>query len=147
MLASKGIKPCRWWNVQIKKTLRLSIWGVSKVVANLFIGSHTVLVRAADITEHSMHHWDCSENASFILHVLSLSKLPWLTIMSLWVFSKKCAISYLFTEVNCKSLCLVCSQASKPYHEGELIKTCMLKAAEIVCPEKQQSFDEKHCGR
>lgn len=30
--------------------------------------------------------------------------------------------------------------ASKPYSEGEFIKTCMVKAAEIVCPEKRQAF-------
>lgn len=30
--------------------------------------------------------------------------------------------------------------ASKPFSEGEFIKTCMVKAAEIVCPEKQQAF-------
>lgn len=30
--------------------------------------------------------------------------------------------------------------ASKPYSEGEFVKNCMLKAAEIVCPEKRQAF-------
>ncbi|KAK0131556.1 General transcription factor II-I repeat domain-containing protein 2 [Merluccius polli] len=30
--------------------------------------------------------------------------------------------------------------ASKPFIEGEFVKTCMLKAAEIVCPEKRQAF-------
>ena len=30
--------------------------------------------------------------------------------------------------------------ASKPFIEGKFIKTCMVKAAEIVCPEKQQAF-------
>lgn len=30
--------------------------------------------------------------------------------------------------------------ASKPYCEGDFVKTCMLKAAEIVCPENQQAF-------
>ena len=30
--------------------------------------------------------------------------------------------------------------ASKPYSDGELVKTCMLKAAEVVCPEKRPSF-------
>lgn len=30
--------------------------------------------------------------------------------------------------------------ASKPFSEGEFVKTCMLKAAEIVCPEKRQAF-------
>ena len=30
--------------------------------------------------------------------------------------------------------------ASKPFIEGEFVKTCMLKAAEIVCPEKHQAF-------
>ncbi|GAA6090000.1 general transcription factor II-I repeat domain-containing protein 2A-like [Tachysurus ichikawai] len=30
--------------------------------------------------------------------------------------------------------------ASKPYCQGEFIKNCMLKAAEIVCPEKRQAF-------
>ena len=29
---------------------------------------------------------------------------------------------------------------SKPFSEGEFVKTCMLKAAEIVCPEKRQAF-------
>ena len=32
------------------------------------------------------------------------------------------------------------ASASKPYCEGEFVKTCMLKAAEIVCPEKRQAF-------
>lgn len=31
-------------------------------------------------------------------------------------------------------------QASKPFSDGELIKKCMLKAAEVVCPEKQAAF-------
>ena len=30
--------------------------------------------------------------------------------------------------------------ASQPYCEGEYVKTCILKAAEIVCPEKRQVF-------
>lgn len=30
--------------------------------------------------------------------------------------------------------------ASKPFSEGEFIKTCMMKASEIVCPEKRQAF-------
>ena len=30
--------------------------------------------------------------------------------------------------------------ASKPFSEGEFVKTCMLKAAEIVCPEKRQAL-------
>ncbi|XP_070408444.1 general transcription factor II-I repeat domain-containing protein 2 [Nothobranchius furzeri] len=30
--------------------------------------------------------------------------------------------------------------ASKPFSEGEFVKTCMMKAAEIVCPEKRQAF-------
>ncbi|KAK7925150.1 hypothetical protein WMY93_007460 [Mugilogobius chulae] len=30
--------------------------------------------------------------------------------------------------------------ASKPYAEGEFVKTCMLTAAEMVCPEKRQAF-------
>ena len=30
--------------------------------------------------------------------------------------------------------------ASKPFSGGEFVKTCMLKAAEIVCPEKHQAF-------
>ncbi|CAI5689885.1 unnamed protein product [Oreochromis niloticus] len=30
--------------------------------------------------------------------------------------------------------------ASKPYSEGEFVKNCMLKDAEIVCPEKRQAF-------
>ncbi|KAJ8365024.1 hypothetical protein SKAU_G00138550 [Synaphobranchus kaupii] len=31
-------------------------------------------------------------------------------------------------------------QASKPFSDGELVKTCMLKAAEVVCPEKRPAF-------
>ena len=31
-------------------------------------------------------------------------------------------------------------QASKPFSDGELVKKCMLKAAEVVCPEKQSAF-------
>ena len=30
--------------------------------------------------------------------------------------------------------------ASKPFSEGEFVKTFMMKAAEIVCPEKRQAF-------
>lgn len=30
--------------------------------------------------------------------------------------------------------------ASKTFSEGEFVKTCMLKAAELVCPEKRQAF-------
>ena len=30
--------------------------------------------------------------------------------------------------------------ASQPFSEGELVKTCMLKAEDIVCPEKSQTF-------
>lgn len=30
--------------------------------------------------------------------------------------------------------------ASKPFSEGEFVKTCLLKAAETVCPEKRQAF-------
>lgn len=30
--------------------------------------------------------------------------------------------------------------ASKPFTEGEFVKTCMLKAAEIVCPEKRRAI-------
>ena len=29
---------------------------------------------------------------------------------------------------------------SKQFNEGEFVKTCMPKAAEIVCPEKHQAF-------
>lgn len=32
------------------------------------------------------------------------------------------------------------ASASKPYSEGDFVKTCMMKAAEIVCPEKRQAF-------
>ena len=32
------------------------------------------------------------------------------------------------------------ASASKPYCEGEFVKTCILKAAEIACPEKRQVF-------
>uniref|UniRef100_A0A674DXZ8 SPIN-DOC-like zinc-finger domain-containing protein n=1 Tax=Salmo trutta TaxID=8032 RepID=A0A674DXZ8_SALTR len=127
------------------------------------------------------------------------------------VFQEKCSSSYLFTELNGKAVCLVCSQhvavlkeynlrrhyvslhadkydnfqgqqrrekvnellaglkkqqsvfthsrdisdaavkasylianeiavPSKPFIEGEFVKTCMMKAAEIVCPEKRQAF-------
>ena len=31
-------------------------------------------------------------------------------------------------------------QASKPYSDGELVKRCMLKAAEVVCPENRSAF-------
>ncbi|CAI5682279.1 unnamed protein product [Oreochromis niloticus] len=126
------------------------------------------------------------------------------------VFQEKWSSSYLFTEVNVKAVCLVCSQhvavlkeynlrrhyvslhadkydnfqgqrrrekvnellaglkkqqsvfthsrdisdaavkasyliaseialASKPFSEGEFVKTCMMKASEIVCPEKRQA--------
>ena len=30
--------------------------------------------------------------------------------------------------------------ASKPFSEGEFIKTCMVKAAEIMCPQKCQTL-------
>lgn len=30
--------------------------------------------------------------------------------------------------------------ASKPFSEGKFVKTCMMKASEIVCPEKRQAF-------
>ncbi|KAL0202287.1 hypothetical protein M9458_000305 [Cirrhinus mrigala] len=30
--------------------------------------------------------------------------------------------------------------ASKPFSEGEFVKKCMVKAAELVCPEKKQAF-------
>ncbi|XP_073714947.1 general transcription factor II-I repeat domain-containing protein 2-like [Misgurnus anguillicaudatus] len=127
------------------------------------------------------------------------------------VFQEKLSSSYLFTEVNGKAVCLVCSHqvavlkeynirrhyvslhadkydnfqgqrrrekvnellaglkkqqsvfthsrdisdaavkasylianeiavASKPFSEGEFVKKCMMKAAEIVCPEKRQAF-------
>uniref|UniRef100_I3J839 SPIN-DOC-like zinc-finger domain-containing protein n=1 Tax=Oreochromis niloticus TaxID=8128 RepID=I3J839_ORENI len=126
------------------------------------------------------------------------------------VFQEKWSSSYLFTKVNGKAVCLVCSQhvavlreynlrrhymslhadkydnfqgqrrrevnellaglkkqqcvfthsrdisdaavkasylianeialASKPFSEGEFVKTCMMKASEIVCPEKRQAF-------
>lgn len=32
------------------------------------------------------------------------------------------------------------AQASKPFSEGEFVKKCMVKAAELVCPEKKQAF-------
>ena len=127
------------------------------------------------------------------------------------VFQEKWTSSYLFTELNGKAVCLVCSQhvsvlkeynlrrhyvslhadkynnlqghrrgkkvnellaglkkqqsvftrsreisdaavkasylianeiavASKPFTEGEFVKKCMLKAAELVCPDKRQAF-------
>ena len=31
--------------------------------------------------------------------------------------------------------------AAKPFSEGEFVKTCVLKAAAIVCPEKRQAFE------
>ncbi|XP_066953326.1 general transcription factor II-I repeat domain-containing protein 2A-like [Macrobrachium rosenbergii] len=31
-------------------------------------------------------------------------------------------------------------QASKPFSDGEFVKTCMLKAAEVVCPEERPAF-------
>ena len=31
-------------------------------------------------------------------------------------------------------------QASKPFSDGEFVKTCMLKAAEVVFPEKRSAF-------
>jgi len=30
--------------------------------------------------------------------------------------------------------------ASKPFSDGEFVKRCMLKGAEVVCPEKRQAF-------
>ena len=33
--------------------------------------------------------------------------------------------------------------ASKPFSDGDFVKTCMLKAAEIVCPENRQAFEIK----
>ena len=32
------------------------------------------------------------------------------------------------------------AQASKPFSDGAFVKTCMLKAAEVVCPEKRPAF-------
>lgn len=32
------------------------------------------------------------------------------------------------------------AKASKPFSEGAFVKTCMLKAAELVCPDKQQDL-------
>lgn len=38
--------------------------------------------------------------------------------------------------------------ASKAFSEGEFVKTCMMKAAEIVCPEKRQASPVwKMCAR
>ena len=34
------------------------------------------------------------------------------------------------------------AMSSKPFIEGEFIKTCMLKAAEVVFPENQQAFEK-----
>ena len=31
-------------------------------------------------------------------------------------------------------------QASKPFSDGELVKILMMKAVEVVCPEKQSAF-------
>lgn len=101
------------------------------------------------------------------------------------VFQEKWSLSYLFTEVNGKPVCLVCSQhvsvlkeynlrrhnetlhaekynhsreisdtavkagylianeialTSKPFSEVEFVKMYMLKAAEIVFPEKRQAL-------
>ncbi|XP_060797973.1 general transcription factor II-I repeat domain-containing protein 2B-like [Neoarius graeffei] len=32
------------------------------------------------------------------------------------------------------------AKVSKPFSEGAFVKTCMLKAADLVCPEKRQAF-------
>lgn len=32
------------------------------------------------------------------------------------------------------------AKASKPFSEGAFVKTCMLKAAELVCPDKRQAL-------
>ncbi|KAI3357069.1 hypothetical protein L3Q82_015456 [Scortum barcoo] len=42
-----------------------------------------------------------------------------------------------------KASCIIASEiaaASKLFSEGEFVKTCMLKAAELACPEKRQAF-------
>lgn len=37
---------------------------------------------------------------------------------------------------------LLLAKASKPYNEGDFVKACRLKAAEVVRPEKRQAFDD-----
>lgn len=32
------------------------------------------------------------------------------------------------------------AKASKPFSKGAFVKTCMLKAAELVCPDKRQAL-------
>lgn len=47
------------------------------------------------------------------------------------------------SEAAVKASYLIASEialASKPYYDGEFVKTCMMKAAELVCPEKRQAF-------
>ncbi len=39
--------------------------------------------------------------------------------------------SYIIDEI---------ASTSKPYSDNNFVRTCMLKAAEVVCPEKQQGF-------
>jgi len=74
------------------------------------------------------------------------------------VFQDSWSVPYFFAEVNGIPVCLVCSQqvsvvkeynilianyialASKPYCEGEFVKTCILKATEIVCSERRRVF-------
>ncbi|XP_070761850.1 general transcription factor II-I repeat domain-containing protein 2-like [Enoplosus armatus] len=47
------------------------------------------------------------------------------------------------SEAAVKASYLIASEialASKPYSDGEFVKTCMMKAAELVCPQKRQAF-------
>jgi hypothetical protein len=34
----------------------------------------------------------------------------------------------------------IIAKKSKPFTDGEYVKECIMKAAEILCPEKQQLF-------
>ncbi|KAL3976413.1 hypothetical protein ACER0C_022299 [Sarotherodon galilaeus] len=59
---------------------------------------------------------------------------------------RKQKVNEMLVEVSdaaVKASYVIASQvalASKPYSEGEFVKNCILKAAEIVCPEKRQAF-------
>lgn len=47
------------------------------------------------------------------------------------------------SEAAVKASYLIASEialASKPYSDGDFVKRCMMKAAELVCPEKRQAF-------
>ena len=47
------------------------------------------------------------------------------------------------SEAAVKASYLIASEialAPKPYSDGDFVKRCMMKAAELVCPEKRQAF-------